>query len=160
MMVSNFQGLSKAFSSSIHNINFFFSSLKLLTNFENAYWNPPKNSLFCDWSIFCSAGLSLVAGKIINLSYAASGMILQNHRRLHVSISSVKIVALGSLKRVTAATDSNNLRIFSPEKFGGISAGYFDRFNVKISAHSVCVFLLVLKNNWPISNNCNFKGAS
>jgi hypothetical protein len=29
----------------------------------------------------------------INLSLAASGMILQNHRRLHVSIFSVKIAA-------------------------------------------------------------------
>ncbi len=37
----------------------------------------------------------------INLSQAASGMILKNHRRLPVSIYSVKIAALGSLKRVT-----------------------------------------------------------
>ena len=37
----------------------------------------------------------------INLSQAASGMILQNHKRLPVSIFSVKIVALGSLKGVT-----------------------------------------------------------
>ncbi len=35
----------------------------------------------------------------INMSQAASGMILQNHRRLPVSILSVKIAALGSLKR-------------------------------------------------------------
>jgi hypothetical protein len=34
-----------------------------------------------------------------NLSQAASGMILQNHRRLPVSIFSVKIAALGSLKQ-------------------------------------------------------------
>jgi hypothetical protein len=34
----------------------------------------------------------------INLSQAASGMILQNYRRLPVSFFSVKIVALGSLK--------------------------------------------------------------
>jgi hypothetical protein len=38
----------------------------------------------------------------INLSQAASGMIIQNHRRLPVSIFSVEIAALGSLKRVTA----------------------------------------------------------
>jgi hypothetical protein len=37
----------------------------------------------------------------INLSHAASGMILQNHRRLPVSNFSVKVAALGSLKRVT-----------------------------------------------------------
>jgi hypothetical protein len=37
----------------------------------------------------------------INLSQAASGIILQNDRRLSVSIFSVKITAVGSLKRVT-----------------------------------------------------------
>jgi hypothetical protein len=37
----------------------------------------------------------------INLSQAASGMILQNHRRLPVFILSVKIAALGPLKRDT-----------------------------------------------------------
>ncbi len=40
----------------------------------------------------------------INLSQAASGMILQNHRRLPLSIFSVKIAALGSSKRVTGRT--------------------------------------------------------
>jgi hypothetical protein len=40
----------------------------------------------------------MVQGKSarINLSQAASGMILQNHRRLPVSIFSIKIAALGS----------------------------------------------------------------
>jgi hypothetical protein len=37
----------------------------------------------------------------INLSQAAFGMILQNHRQLPVCIFSVKSAALGSLKRVT-----------------------------------------------------------
>jgi hypothetical protein len=37
----------------------------------------------------------------INLMQAASSMILQNHRRLPVCIYSVKVAALGSLKRVT-----------------------------------------------------------
>jgi hypothetical protein len=36
----------------------------------------------------------------INLSQAASGMILRNYRRLPVSIFSVKLAALGSLKRI------------------------------------------------------------
>jgi hypothetical protein len=36
-----------------------------------------------------------------NLSEAASGMVLQNHRRLPVSIFSVIIATLGSLSRVT-----------------------------------------------------------
>jgi hypothetical protein len=37
----------------------------------------------------------------INLSQAAFGIVLQNHRRLPVSIFIVKIAALGFLKRVT-----------------------------------------------------------
>jgi hypothetical protein len=41
----------------------------------------------------------------INLSQAASRMILQNHRRRQpVSVFIVKIAALGSLKRVTGRT--------------------------------------------------------
>jgi hypothetical protein len=66
-------------------INFLFASLILLTNFENAYWNPPQNSLLCDWSMFSSADLSLAAGKMREnlMSPAAFGIILQNHRRLH-----------------------------------------------------------------------------
>ncbi len=41
-------------------INFLFASLKLLTSFENAYWNSP---LF-DLLMFSSADLSLAAGKM------------------------------------------------------------------------------------------------
>jgi hypothetical protein len=44
----------------------------------------------------------------INLSQAASGMILQNHRRLSVSILRVKIVTSGFLKRVTGGKDFQN----------------------------------------------------
>ncbi len=44
-------------------INFFFTSLKFLTNFENAYRNPTLNTLRFDWSIFSSADLSIVARK-------------------------------------------------------------------------------------------------
>jgi hypothetical protein len=40
-------------------------------------------------------------GARVNSSQSASGMILQNHRRLPASIFSVKIAALGYLKRVT-----------------------------------------------------------
>ncbi len=46
-----FQGLSKAFYYPIQ----LSASLKLLTNFENNYWNPPQNSLLCDWSMFSGA---------------------------------------------------------------------------------------------------------
>jgi hypothetical protein len=49
----------------------------------------------------CQANLSLAAGMRKNLSQVASGMILQNYWRLPVSIFSVKIAALRSLKRVT-----------------------------------------------------------
>ncbi len=58
-----FQGLSKAFHYPTI-INFLFASLKSLTNFENAYWDSPQNSLLCDWSMFCSPNLSLAAGKM------------------------------------------------------------------------------------------------
>jgi hypothetical protein len=51
-------------------------------------------------SFFVIGDLSLAAGRI-NLSPAAFGIVLQNHKRLLVSIFSVKIAALGSLKRVT-----------------------------------------------------------
>jgi hypothetical protein len=56
--------------------------------------------------MFSSADLSLAAGKTrkINLSEAASGMTLQNHRRLPVNIFCAKIAALG-------------LRSVSPEGF-------------------------------------------
>jgi hypothetical protein len=57
--------------------------------------------LLCGWSMFSGADLSLAIGKICNYSPVASGITLQNHRRLHVSIFSVNIAALGSLKRVT-----------------------------------------------------------
>jgi hypothetical protein len=51
-----------------------------------------------------SADSSLAAGKIHKNQFVSGsfcGMILQNHRRLPVSIFSVKIAALGSLQRVT-----------------------------------------------------------
>ena len=54
----------QSFSLSYTIINFLFASLKLLTNFENAYWNPHQNSLLCDWLMFSSADLSLAAGKM------------------------------------------------------------------------------------------------
>ncbi len=56
-----FQDLSKLLTS-LTFINFLFAPLKLPTNFENACWNPPQNSLHCDWSMFSSADLSLDAG--------------------------------------------------------------------------------------------------
>ncbi len=43
---------------------FLFASLKLLTNFENAYWNPLHNVLLCDWSMLYSADHWLAAGKL------------------------------------------------------------------------------------------------
>ncbi len=74
-------------------INFLFASLKLLTNFENAYCNPPF--LLWDWSMFSSADLSLAAGTMREneLVTGGFGIILLNHRRLPVSIFSLKIAA-------------------------------------------------------------------
>jgi hypothetical protein len=53
--------------------------------------------------MFSIADLSLAAGKMHKnqLVTAASGMVLQNHRRFPVNIFSVNITALGSLKQVT-----------------------------------------------------------
>ncbi len=101
------QGLSKAFHYLIELLTF-FASLKLFINFENAYWNPSQNTLLCDWpmtSIECRPIYHWLQGKYsrINLSQAASGLILQNCRRLPVSIFIVKIANLGSLKRVTVS---------------------------------------------------------
>ncbi len=59
--------------------SFLFASRNFeISNFENAYWNPPQYSLLCDWLMFFSADLSLAAATMrkIDLSQAASGMIL------------------------------------------------------------------------------------
>ncbi len=95
-----FQGLSKAF-----HYRYLFSSLKLLTNFENAYWNPLRIPFFVIGRCSQVPTSHWLQGKWarINLSQAASGMISRNHRRLHVSIISVKIAAIRSLKPVTGS---------------------------------------------------------
>ncbi len=93
----------ESFSLTYKIINFEFAFLKLLTNFENAYWNPPQNSLLCDgWCSLVTAShwLQRKCART-NLSQAASGMILQNNRRLPQSIFSGKIAAIGPLKRST-----------------------------------------------------------
>ncbi len=41
---AGFQGLSKFFLLPYTIVHFLVAFLKLLTNFENAYWNPPQNS--------------------------------------------------------------------------------------------------------------------
>ncbi len=55
----------------------------------------------------------------INLSQAASGVILQNHRGLSVSIFNVKIAAVGSLKRVTERIVKTSGRGGGGERGGG-----------------------------------------
>jgi hypothetical protein len=62
--------------------------------------------LFCDWSMFSNVGPPLAAGKKrqIQSTQVAFGTILQDHRRLPVRISWVKITAIWSLKRVTMTT--------------------------------------------------------
>ncbi len=54
-------------------INFLFVSSKLLTHFE--YWNPPQNSLLCDWSMFPVPTSHWLQGKCARLTC---------HRRLPV----------------------------------------------------------------------------
>ncbi len=53
----------KSFSLPKTIINFVFASYQLLTNFENAQWNPPQNFLACDWAIFSSANSHWLQGK-------------------------------------------------------------------------------------------------
>ncbi len=60
-----FKAFQKVFAT-LYNYKLFIASLILLTNFENAYWNPPQNSLLCDKSMFSNADLSLAAGKMRN----------------------------------------------------------------------------------------------
>jgi hypothetical protein len=88
--------LSKAFHYPIQSLTFLFAFLNLSTNFENAY----IETLFCGWSMFSSAYLSLAAGKMCK-NQLVSGMMLQNHMQLPECLLGVKIAALGSLKRVT-----------------------------------------------------------
>jgi hypothetical protein len=57
----------------------------------------------------------------INLSQAASAMILQNHRRLSVSIFNVKIFALGSFFKGLVAAPT----LFSYFVFRTFEAGYW-----------------------------------
>jgi hypothetical protein len=76
-------------------INFLFDSLKLVSNSENAYWNPSQIPFNRDWSMFSSADLSLAARKmpknlIVTASQSVSGRILRNPRQLPVRIFSVK----------------------------------------------------------------------
>jgi hypothetical protein len=84
-----------SFSLSYTIINFFFASYLLKTLLRIPF--------FVIGSMFSGADLSLLQGKCArnNLSLAVSGIILQNHRRLPVSIFSVKITTLWYLKRVT-----------------------------------------------------------
>ncbi len=41
-------------------INFLLASLKLITNFENAYLNLSQNSLLCVWSVFSTVVLEIM----------------------------------------------------------------------------------------------------
>jgi hypothetical protein len=89
------QGLS-AFHCPIQLLTFLFDSLQLLANFVKIL---TEFLLRIPFSVigrmFSRTKLSLVAKKSarINLSQAASGMILQNQKRLPVSMFIVKITA-------------------------------------------------------------------
>ncbi len=79
-------------------INFLFASLKLLTNLEMLTEN--LLTIPCSAIGRCSLQCRPLIGCREN-GQELTCMILQNHRRLPVSIFSVKIAALESLKRVT-----------------------------------------------------------
>jgi hypothetical protein len=60
----------------------------------------------------------------VSLSQAASGMILQNHKQLPVSIFSFKIIALESLKWVTGGIFKNNYLLISKEQAKTLSLSF------------------------------------
>jgi hypothetical protein len=97
-----FQGLSKAFPYPI--INFLFASLKLLIL---KMLTLTDTLLKIHFSVIGRCSLVSTShwlqGKCakISLSLAASSMILQNQRRLPVSIFNLNIAAVGSLMRFT-----------------------------------------------------------
>ncbi len=97
-----FQGFQKLFTTQ-YNFYLFFASLKLLTNLKML----TETLLRISFSVICRCSqvpTSLwLQGNCprINLSQAASGMILQNHWWLPGSIFSVQIAVLVSLKRFT-----------------------------------------------------------
>ncbi len=86
-------------------ISLLFASLKLLTNFENSYWNPPQNSLLCDWSMLSSTDLSLAlaAGKMCKNQPVPCGYRYDFTESQAASFKHFQCPnhALGSLKQVT-----------------------------------------------------------
>ncbi len=108
-----FQSLSNSFSLPDTIINFLFASLKLLTNFDNAYCEvkPPQSSFLCDWSMFFSADLSWLKenAKEVTFNRRLSGMISQNHRRTCCMHFQCQIAALGSLKQITMIEDRHRI---------------------------------------------------
>ncbi len=82
MLTSTFCDHSKAFHGPYKIINFLIASLKLLTNSENAHWNPPQSSLLCDWSKYANVDPSLVA--------AGKGAKFTSHRQLSIWFNRIK----------------------------------------------------------------------
>ncbi len=71
------QGLSKVFSLTNTINKFFICFFEIVDywnywNFENAYWNPPQNSLLCDWLLSCLFHHTVVIGTIQSKGYHAS----------------------------------------------------------------------------------------
>jgi hypothetical protein len=85
-----FQGLSKAFRYPLQLLIFTSLKLVILKMLAEPF------SVIGRCSLVATSHWLHEKGPRINLPQAASGMILKNHRRLPVSIFSVKIAALGS----------------------------------------------------------------
>ncbi len=69
-----FSSSSKIFSLPYTIIRFLFVSLKLLTNFENAYWNPSQNFLLCDRSTFPGVDPHWLQGKLCKNWFVTGGL--------------------------------------------------------------------------------------
>ncbi len=101
--VCAFQGLLKAFHYPIQLLSFFlllWNNLLMLNMLTETFLKTPFSVIGWCSLVPASHWLKRKCGGI-HLSQAAPGMILQYHRRVPVSIFSIKIAALGSLKRVT-----------------------------------------------------------
>ncbi len=123
----------KRFSMPYTNIYFLFASLKLHSNSVNANWNHPQNSFLCDWSMFFRVDHSVVAGKNKIVTGGFRYAIIES-QVVSCTHFSVKISALGSVKRVTE-------RIFKISKYSNFKVWFLikeETKNCKKNQQRVC----------------------
>jgi hypothetical protein len=137
-----FQGLSKAFHYPIKLLT--FNLLLLLWNYLLILKMLTETLLRIPFSVISRRSLlptsHWLQGKWARIYLRYYFWILQNHRRLHVSIFSVKIAALGSLKRVTGRIFKIN-KVISKEQAKTFQTSMKQKFLKTISACKESTFL-------------------